>query len=204
LDESGIPAGSEAGRQLSAYVVLLEKWNARINLTSSTDWRILGPMFQEGIRASAFYPADAVDHMDIGSGGGFPALVLKVLVPHIELDLVEPRERKVHFLATAADALGLDGVQVHAMPLAGYLKRYGEGRRWDCISWKALKLSAGDLRQLHTHTHSRTELWMFHGRELALENPESIRRGFQMVRRHRMPGTREWSLSIYRPLECFT
>jgi 16S rRNA (guanine527-N7)-methyltransferase len=83
LDEFGIPAGSDSGLKLRTFLKLLEKWNARINLTSSTDWNVLEPLFAEGLWASGFYPAGFVQHLDIGSGAGFPGLPMRIMAPQM-------------------------------------------------------------------------------------------------------------------------
>jgi 16S rRNA (guanine(527)-N(7))-methyltransferase RsmG len=200
LTESAIPLNSEVALRLTSYLGLLDKWNSRINLTSSTEWRVIGPMIREGIWAVQFYPPEAIFHLDIGSGAGFPALLLKSLIPRIELDLVESRERKCRFLETAAHALGLEGINVHNAILSEYIPGCGESKAWDCISWKALKLSAGELTQLRAQSHARTQLWMFHGKQAATEGDEMIGRGFELLQKEKVPGTRESFLSIYRPL----
>jgi len=200
LEESAIPLNSEAALRLTSYLGLLEKWNSRINLTSSTEWRVIGPMIREGIWAAQFYLPEAVSHLDIGSGAGFPALLLKFLLSRIELDLVESRERKCRFLETAGHALGLGGICIHNATLSEYLHGCRDNKTWDCISWKALKLSAGELAQLRMHSHARTQLWMFHGKQAATEGTETISRDFGLLQKEKVPGTRESFLSIYRPL----
>jgi len=199
LAESAIPPDSETGLKLASYLRLLEKWNARINLTSNTEWRVIGPMFREGIWASGFYPPGAAAHLDIGSGAGFPALLLKVLIPRVEMDLVESRVKKSQFLETVAQALGLSGVRAHAMRLGDYLGRADEGKRWNCISWKGLKLGSDDFVRLRAHAWKDTQFWMFHGTEPALEAAQAIEKMCELLRRERVPGRRESYLSIYRP-----
>jgi 16S rRNA (guanine(527)-N(7))-methyltransferase RsmG len=199
LRESSIASGSGTARRLTGYLALLEKWNLRINLTSTTDWRVIGPMFREAIWASGRYPSGAVSHLDIGSGAGFPALLLKILISRIELEMVEGREKKTQFLETAVHALGMRGVQVHHAFLSDHL-RGNSGKKWDCISWKALKLGSEDILHLHAHTHPSTQIWMFHGKRPAVEEPESIEQKFKLLQTERIPGTRESSLSIYRPI----
>ena len=68
LMESSVPPNSEVAVRLKSFLILLEKWNSRINLASSTEWRVIGPMIREAIWAAAFYPPEAVSHLDIGSG----------------------------------------------------------------------------------------------------------------------------------------
>lgn len=197
LEESSIGPQDEAGARLLGYLALLEKWNVRINLTSSTEWRIIGPMFREGIWAASLYPAGTARHLDIGSGAGFPGLILKILAPAVELDMVEVREKKARFLEAAAGELGLRGVNVHALRLLDYLQRH-EGKTWDLISWKALKLGGAEVRELRRHMRENTEIWMFHGKEEALEEPEAAGAWLEKVWSRKAPGMREWRLSAYR------
>ncbi len=199
LRESAIPPDSETGLRLASYLRLLEKWNSRVNLTSSTEWRVLGPMFREGIWASGFYPPVVGAHLDIGSGAGFPALLLKVLIPRVEMDLVECREKKSQFLETVAQALGLSGIRAHAMRLGDYLGRADAGMRWGCISWKGLKLGTDDFVRLRAHAGKDAQFWMFHGAEPALEAPRAVEKMCELLRRERVPGRRQSYLSIYLP-----
>jgi 16S rRNA (guanine(527)-N(7))-methyltransferase RsmG len=198
LQESAIPLKSEEAQRLTAYFALLNKWNARINLTSSTEWEIVGPMFREGIWASKRYPQGAVSHLDIGSGAGFPALLLKILHPHIRLELVESREKKSQFLETVVHGLGLQAVRVHNARLLDWLRECGDDVFWDCISWKALKLSADDLLRLYRHARAHTQFWMFHGLESSWAETEEIRGKFSLLRKEKIPGRRESNLSIYK------
>ncbi len=199
LRESGIELESKKAQQLLRYLALLGKWNSRINLTATTEWQGLEPLFREGIWASGMYPAEAVFHLDIGSGAGFPAILLRVLVPSIRLEMVDSRTKKSAFLETAVEALGMKGVRVHSERLDAFLRASGRSKVWDCISWKGVKVSAKDLSQLRSHTHTRTQIWIFHGKELAAEEPEAVEQSFQLFRRERLPDKRESNLSIYLP-----
>jgi 16S rRNA (guanine527-N7)-methyltransferase len=199
IRDSGIAPDSEISRRLQTYLELLKKWNSRINLTSSTDWNAIGPFFQEGLWASKLYTDDAVRHLDIGSGAGFPAVLLKILKPQIQLDLVESRAKKGIFLETVASALKSGGIRVHAMRLQAFLQQNGRNQFWDCISWKGLKLSNSDLQMLLAHARAATQFWMFHGSELAVEEPTAIERYFRHFRTERLSGRRLWALSIYLP-----
>jgi 16S rRNA (guanine(527)-N(7))-methyltransferase RsmG len=201
LIQCGILMNSEITDQLLAYLALLEKWNARINLTSSTEWAGIKPLFQEGIWASSLYPNKTTAHLDIGSGAGFPAMLLRILKPSIQLDMVESRSKKCVFLETLIDSMRIGGAKVHCMRLNEYLER--SDKVWDCISWKALKLTSGDLRELLLHSHPRTQFWMFHGKQLAVESPEMIEREFTFVQREEFDSSRSWALSIYLPRNAF-
>jgi 16S rRNA (guanine527-N7)-methyltransferase len=180
--ESGITLESAIARQLLVYLSLLEKWNPTVNLTSTTDWSGIGPLFQEAIWASTFYPDNAASHLDIGSGAGFPAFPLRILRPRIQMEMVEGRTKKSVFLETVASSLGMSDTRIHNMRLNTFLQRGNAGKTWDCVSWKALKLGNDDLGMLRQHAHPQTQFWMFHGKELAVEEPAIFGRSFKLIR----------------------
>ncbi len=202
LEESGLEPESEPVLQMTRYMDLLRKWNARVNLTASTDWSALAPLFHEAIWASKFYPGEGNSLLDIGSGAGFPAIPIRILLPRIRLELVESRSKKAVFLQTVVSELGLSGTTVHNKRLDDLLRN--SRAVWDCISWKGVKLNRVELMLLRQHAHARTQFWMFHGRELAVEEPEQMVRGFQLLRSEQCVGRKNWNLSIYCLKECFT
>jgi 16S rRNA (guanine(527)-N(7))-methyltransferase RsmG len=197
INEFGISADSQSAFQIEKYRSLLEKWNARINLTAATEWRAVEPLFREGIWASKIYPAGTVSHLDIGTGAGFPAIILKILNPHMRLEMVESRAKKGAFLETVVHELGLSNTLVHVNRLDTFLQNIFGIKFWDCITWKGLKLNRPDLDKLIKHAHSDTQFWMFHGKETATENPEMMENLLQNRWREKMPAMKEWYLSIY-------
>jgi 16S rRNA (guanine(527)-N(7))-methyltransferase RsmG len=199
IREFGISDDSKSAHQLLEYFTLLEKWNARINLTAATEWRSVEALFREGIWASKIYPAEAVYHLDIGTGAGFPAIILKILNPNMRLEMVDSRARKSAFVETVVYALDLSETNVHTMRLDNFLQNVGDNKFWDCISWKGIKLSSSDLLNLKKHGHSGTQFWMFHGKEQAAQNREVIERHFMLLRNEKFPFMKEWFLSIYLP-----
>jgi len=104
---------------ISAYVDLLVRWNARINLTAVRDAdEILTRHFGESIFAARFLfsatPTEPVSLVDIGSGAGFPGLPMKIWNPNIQMTLIESTQKKVAFLREVVRALGLSDVSVFA------------------------------------------------------------------------------------------
>ncbi len=113
--------------QISTYIDLLLRWNARINLTAiRTEEEIVPRHFGESLFMArhlfaAITPGqDGADHrppitdhcLDIGSGAGFPALPLKIWAPDIQLTLIESNHKKAAFLREVARALTLTNVDV--------------------------------------------------------------------------------------------
>jgi 16S rRNA (guanine(527)-N(7))-methyltransferase RsmG len=196
LDKAGIVSGSEAWLKFLEYLALLQKWNARINLTGSTEWDVLGPLFGESIWASAFYPDRITRHLDIGSGAGFPAIPMRILAPQISLELVESRAKRAYFLERVVAELNLGGIVVHQERIEKFLGRIPA--KWDCFSWKALKLNNEELRELFSHANPESLFWMFHGKELAVQDPRMAAAELEIMREEGFPGRKEWRLSIYR------
>src|SRR5215470_15715887 len=79
--------------KITAYLELLEKWKAKINLTSIRDpQQIVTRHFGESFFAARElfpHPAIRATVIDVGSGAGFPGLPLKIWTPTLELTLVE-------------------------------------------------------------------------------------------------------------------
>lgn len=97
----------ETLEKFEAYLALLEKWQRRINLVANST---LAVAWQRHILDSAqltrFYPPNTKKILDVGSGAGFPGLVLAIM-GDVEVDLVESDQRKAIFLSTVIRSLGL-------------------------------------------------------------------------------------------------
>jgi 16S rRNA (guanine527-N7)-methyltransferase len=102
----------ETVERLDAFAAELTRWNAAVNLVSPAS---LPDLWTRHILDSAqvlrFAPATARRWRDIGSGGGFPGLVVAILAteqrPDLAMTLVESDRRKAAFLAAAARAAGV-------------------------------------------------------------------------------------------------
>ena len=99
--------------RLEEYAALLAKWNPVINLVSKST---LPDVWQRHMRDSAqlwpLCPKGARLWVDIGSGGGFPGIVIAILAaelaPEMRVILIESDQRKATFLRTVAQTLGLE------------------------------------------------------------------------------------------------
>jgi 16S rRNA (guanine527-N7)-methyltransferase len=91
----------ETAGRVVAFVELLLRWNARINLTGArTSDELLREHLPDSFALAALVPVGA-SMVDVGSGGGLPALPFTLLRPDVSLTLVEPRAKRVAFLRTA-------------------------------------------------------------------------------------------------------
>lgn len=102
--------------RLELYAALLEKWNPRINLVAkSTIEDLWARHIVDSAQLWSIASVNSGSWLDIGSGGGFPGLVIAAIAhefaPDLKVSLVESDTRKSVFLKTAARNMGLD-VQV--------------------------------------------------------------------------------------------
>ncbi len=99
--------------QIQQYMSVLQTWNEKVNLTAIRDpVEILYRHFCESMYAAVTVPLEHGRLADVGSGGGFPGLPLKILQPELELFLVESNVKKATFLAKVVRDLGLTGARV--------------------------------------------------------------------------------------------
>jgi len=196
LKRWAIPLDSRTAGCLMQYLGLLEKWNSKINLTASSDWESIGFLFEEAIWAASFYRKDTSRHLDFGSGAGFPAVILKIINPHVPLELVESREKRAIFLETVFAELDFRDVKVFNCRVEQYLRNCKRGS-CDCISWKGIRLSSESFHLLSEICNANSQLWMFHGKTLAAENPGDVEKFFDMITREQFPGKLSWFLSMF-------
>lgn len=99
--------------QIQSYLKLLLLWNPKINLTAIQDpLEILYRHFCESMYAAAAVPIRRGRLADVGSGGGFPGLPLKIICPELDVFLVESNVKKATFLAEVVRELELPGIRV--------------------------------------------------------------------------------------------
>jgi 16S rRNA (guanine527-N7)-methyltransferase len=104
-------------KNISTYIDLLLRWNARINLTAIRDpEEIVTRHFGESLFAARhLFPNDLANGVvDIGSGPGFPGLPVKIWAPQIHLTLIESNQKKATFLREVVRTLTLTDVDIFA------------------------------------------------------------------------------------------
>lgn len=98
--------------QLSRYAQLLQEWNEKINLTAITGLEdIFIKHFYDSLLIAP-YCYEAKTLCDVGSGAGFPGLVLKIVLPDLNITLVEPTLKRVNFLNLIISELNLKNIVV--------------------------------------------------------------------------------------------
>lgn len=113
----GLNVSRETLDRLAEYEALLRKWNPKINLVSpKTLENAWERHFADSAQIYALKPGGVRKWVDLGSGGGFPGLVVATIAaeldPNLHVVLVESDQRKSTFLRTVARELSLN-VTVH-------------------------------------------------------------------------------------------
>lgn len=99
----------ETEERLDAFQDLVRKWNPRINLVSAGSLTDLATRhIADSILVNSVVSDGVQRWLDIGSGGGFPGIVVAILRPETEVVLMESDQRKAQFLRTARRELRLN------------------------------------------------------------------------------------------------
>jgi 16S rRNA (guanine527-N7)-methyltransferase len=108
------PLDAPQAEHFEAYLSLLLRWNARINLTAIRDEEgIMARHFVESIACAHALPAGIGTLLDFGSGAGFPGIPIALCRPEIAVTLAESQSKKAAFLQEAVRVLGRQ-VKVHS------------------------------------------------------------------------------------------
>jgi 16S rRNA (guanine527-N7)-methyltransferase len=133
LEESGHPPlAPETAEKFTAYLTLLQKWNARTNLTAIRDEEgILSRHFLESILCAHSLPKSIQTLLDFGSGAGFPGIPIALIHKYLPVTLTESQNKKAAFLREAVRTLNLQ-ITVHSAR-AETLKQH-----YDCVTLRAV------------------------------------------------------------------
>ena len=115
LNTEGIAINSGMLSKLDRYVDLIRKWNDYASLVSIGDLeKLLDTHVPDSLSLAKIVQSRAIPGqlLDIGSGGGFPVIPLKIVLPELSAVLVERSTKKVGFLRKVVGALGLTGVDI--------------------------------------------------------------------------------------------
>jgi 16S rRNA (guanine527-N7)-methyltransferase len=159
-----LPAGLL--QQLEAYFRLLEAWNAKINLTALDLQRdpdkAVGRLLIEPLVAVRHMDAGAARVIDIGSGGGSPAIPMKLARPDVSFTLVEAKTRKCAFLREAGRHLKVD-LDVETARYEAMLTRPEFHESFDAITMRAVRVDPKVLVSLQALLKPGGEFLLFRG-----------------------------------------
>ncbi len=144
---------------------LLEAWSARLDLVGFDSWAERALRYFAEPLAARSWLGSARRALDVGSGGGSPALPLAVVSPQVSWTLVESRRKKARFLQDAIDALELEG----AVVLADRYESVRSIGRFDVVTLRGVRVDAKMRTSLLGELLPGGRLLWFSGRD-RLEN----------------------------------
>jgi len=165
LSKAGVAASPELVSNLAAYVELLGKWNRKINLTAlsvdplsddAVDRLIVEPV----LAARRVDPGDALV-VDVGSGGGSPAIPFLLASPALRLIMVEVKVRKCAFLREALRQLAIERGTVENCRLEELLSRAELHEAADIVTVRAVRPDRRLLNAMQAFLRPGGRLFMF-------------------------------------------
>lgn len=114
LKKIGVCLDETMKKQLNSYFDLLVEWNQKMNLTAITEKKqvYLKHFYDSATIVKVVDLKEIKTLCDIGTGAGFPGLVLKILFPHLQVTLVDALQKRTLFLKEVIKRLGLSDIEV--------------------------------------------------------------------------------------------
>lgn len=162
---AGVTLGEALAARLEAYYRLLAIWNTKLNLTgpklSEYSPEALDRLLIEPLVAARHVPPSATRMLDVGSGGGSPAIPLALAVPRLQLLMVESKTRKSVFLREAIRALELPGADVATARFEELLARPDLHETHDLLTIRAVRIETRTLIVLQAFTRPGGLVFLF-------------------------------------------
>ena len=208
LRHLGVAATPDQLLRLSGHFDLLLEANRQFNLTRITDparaARLLSADTAAARAGAAGRPVGIQTVLDVGTGGGFPAVPLAVLAPRWRITALEATGKKATFVERCADRLGITNLQVvHAHAL-----HWKAGQLFDLVTFKAVGALDLCLRQARPYVTGGGYVAVYKTASLPLPETDAAR---QTARRlgftelpafeYELPGDRDpagFALRVYR------
>ncbi len=165
---AGVSLDAVLVQGLETYYQLLAKWTAQINLTAfrltpDGDDQAIDRLLIEPVVAARYVHDNARTLLDAGSGGGSPAIPLRLASPQLALRMVEVKTRKAVFLREAVRALNFRNVDVETSRFEELLSRPELHEAFDLVSIRAVRIETRTLNTLQAFLKPGGRLMLFRG-----------------------------------------
>ena len=138
LNKIGITLTDKQLDELNTYKEFLKEYNSHTNLTTITeDNEIYLKHFYDSLTLAKYVNLNEVNNMlDIGTGAGFPGMVIKIVFPNIDMYLMDSNNKKLDFLTQLSEKLGLTNVHMLHVRAEEYAKTNRES--FDLVTSRAV------------------------------------------------------------------
>lgn len=137
VEALGLKVTEEKLEQLNIIYNTLVETNKTMNLTRITEKEdVYLKHFYDSLTLAKVYDLTKVNTLcDIGTGAGFPGLVLKIFYPNLEITLVDSLLKRVKYLNNLIDKLNLQGIKAYHNRAEDIIK---EGKKFDIVTARAV------------------------------------------------------------------
>ena len=167
FDQEGMPLSLELLEKLEKFALLLHEWNQIHNLTGA---KTLDAIYVNIV--DSLYPLTFIKQpnrlLDVGTGAGFPGLILAMAMPECEVVLAEPLKKRVSFLKYAAIDLVLPNVHVEAKRV-----EFIEDEAFELISSRAVT-NTKLLLELTKHISDADTAYLFYKGSRVFDEIEDV------------------------------
>lgn len=144
LAELEIKLSEEQKEQFHQYYELLVEWNKVMNLTGITEYdEVNEKHFVDSLSVKKVIDLEKIESViDIGTGAGFPGIPLKIAYPHLHVVLLDSLQKRIKFLDTVIETLGLENIETLHGRAEDYAKKVEYREKFDvCVSRAVANLS---------------------------------------------------------------
>jgi len=164
--KAGVHLSESLLEQLEGYFRLLGGWNSKINLTAldldRDPDKAVDRLLIEPLVAVKYLDEKVASAIDIGSGGGSPAIPMKLACPHVSFTLVEAKTRKCAFLREAGRQLGVE-LRVETARFEMLLARPEFHEAFDACTMRAVRVEPKVLLALQALLKPGGQFLLFRG-----------------------------------------
>lgn len=180
----GQPLAPEQIDLMAGHARELAAWNKKINLTAIREpGEMAEKHFVDAVAVQPFLGTES-RIMDMGSGGGFPAIPLKIMNPGICFTLVDSVRKKVSFLNHVVRTLGLEEIRAVHARVEDLAKMSEHARTYDAVmsrGFAGLETFAAYARPM---LNTRGRIYALKGRQALDEITPGLEAGFHIMHDH--------------------